>query len=72
MVLKRKLSLSEDYRGLGAARLPSVYMQEKQGITKEQFYRFRNTPLQTATATVARDLSTCGETATTPQAAAPP
>ena len=50
MVLKRKLSLSEDYTGLGAARLSNVYMQEKQGITKEQFYRFSNTPLQTVTA----------------------
>lgn len=71
MVLKRKLSLSEDYRGPGAARLPSVYMQEKQGITKEQFTAQEHTTAD-CHCHGSRDLSTCGETATTPQAAAPP
>lgn len=57
MVLKRNLSLLEDYTGLGAARLSSVYTQEKQGITKEQFYCFSNTPLQIVTAMM--QLMTC-------------
>ena len=61
MVLKRNLSLLEDYTGLGAARLSSVYTQEKQGITKEQFYRFSNTPLQIVTAMM--QLMTCHSTA---------
>lgn len=72
MVLKRKLYLSEDYTGLRAARLSSVYMQEKQGITKEQVYCFSNTPLQVVCHDAADALSNCGETAITPQAAAPP